>query len=111
MSWFDRVRRRFAPNGDLAPASDLDRAIALFEDGRVEEAEVACAGILANAPANAQALHLLGLAADRRGAHARAVDLLQSALTASPDNGLFHLNLGNALRALGRDSSANGHAR
>jgi predicted O-linked N-acetylglucosamine transferase (SPINDLY family) len=70
---------------------------------------VACARILANAPADAQALHLLGLAADRRGAHARAADLLQSALTSCPDNGLFHLNLGNALRALGRADDALAH--
>ncbi len=63
MSWFDRVRRRMAPGASGAP--EIERAVALFEQGRIEDAESICARVLAHAPANAHALHLLGLAADQ----------------------------------------------
>ncbi|MFO1360875.1 MAG: tetratricopeptide repeat protein [Burkholderiales bacterium] len=104
MSWFDRVRRRMAPGASGAP--EIERAVALFEQGRIEDAESICARVLAHAPANAHALHLLGLAADRRGDHPGAVRRLEAAVDADPANGLFQLNLGNALRALGRVDDA-----
>lgn len=104
MSWFDRVRRRMAPGASGAP--EIERAITLFEQGRIEDAESICARVLERAPANAQALHLLGLAADRRGDPLGAVRHLEAAVHADPANGLFQLNLGNALRALGRGDDA-----
>ena len=104
MSWFDRVRRRMARGASGAP--ELERAITLFEQGRIEEAEAICAQVLAHAPAHAQALHLLGLAADRRGDPRGAARSLEAAVDAEPGNGLFQLNLGNALRALGRADDA-----
>jgi predicted O-linked N-acetylglucosamine transferase (SPINDLY family) len=104
MSWFDRVRRRMAPGASGAP--EIERAIALFERGRIGDAASICARILERAPADAQALHLLGLAADRRGDPLGAVRHLEAAVHADPANGLFQLNLGNALRAAGRFEDA-----
>ncbi len=85
---------------------EIERAITLFERGRIEEASAICARVLARAPAHAQALHLLGLAADRRGDLLGAVQRLEAAVAAEPGNGLFQLNLGNALRAAGRVDDA-----
>lgn len=104
MSWFDRIRRRMAHGVNGAP--EIERALALFERGGVEEAEAICARLLESAPAHAQALHLLGLAADRRGDPLEAVRRLEAAVDTDPGNGLFQLNLGNALRAAGRSDDA-----
>jgi predicted O-linked N-acetylglucosamine transferase (SPINDLY family) len=106
MSLLDRVLGRLTRGGERGDAAELERAAALYERGRFEDAEAICERVLRRDPANAQALHLLGLAADRRGDHPRAAHLIESAVAADPSNGLYHLNLGNAWRVLGRTDDA-----
>jgi predicted O-linked N-acetylglucosamine transferase (SPINDLY family) len=89
-----------------AHGAELEAAIALHEQGRIDEAEAVYRRILAAEPRNAQALHLAGLAAHQRGEHVRAIDLIGRAIALDGTVGLCHLNLGNALRALGRHEEA-----
>ena len=61
-----------------------ERALALWELCRFDEAEGAFAGALALAPDDAWALHYLGLAAERRGDARRSRSLLERASRISP---------------------------
>jgi predicted O-linked N-acetylglucosamine transferase (SPINDLY family) len=106
MSLLDRVRGLFTRGGERAGAAELERAAELYERGRFEDAEAICERVLRRDPVNAPALHLLGLAADQRGDRRRAAQLIESAIAADPSNGLYHLNLGNAQRVLGRADDA-----
>ncbi|MCZ7565273.1 MAG: tetratricopeptide repeat protein [Burkholderiales bacterium] len=89
-----------------AGAKAVAQAVELFEEGRVDEAEAICTHRLERDPRDAQALNLLGLAADRRGDHRRAAELLEAAVAAAPEVGLFRYNLGNAQVAVGRADDA-----
>jgi len=102
MGFLDRVRSVFARSDDRPDPVAIADAVTLFEQGRVDEAEAACARALARDPRDAQSLHVLGLVADRRGDHGRAAQLIESAIAARPDLGVFRYNLGNAQRSLGR---------
>lgn len=104
MGLLDRIRGVFARADDGARRAAL--AVDLFEQGRTDEVEEACARVLARNPHDAQSLHLLGLVADRRGDHRRAAQLIESAVAAEPEVGLYRYNLGNAQRMLGRAEDA-----
>jgi len=106
MGLLDRVRGAFARGGGRMEPESIEDAIALYEQGRIEEAAAACERVLARWPREAQALHLLGLVADRRGNRPRALDLIGSAAAAAPSVGLYHSNLGNVQRELGRTEDA-----
>jgi Flp pilus assembly protein TadD len=80
----------------------LDQALQHFQAGRPREAEQACREVLAHDPANAAALHLLGVLAHQSGRTAEAVDLLGRAVALSPENAEFLYNLGVAQQVLGR---------
>lgn len=82
--------------------TDLARARELHKAGRIHEAEPVYRRILDGDPRNAEALHLLGLAAHQTGRHKEAAGLIHKALRIEPDNGKYHLNLGCAELALGR---------
>jgi predicted O-linked N-acetylglucosamine transferase (SPINDLY family) len=86
--------------------AELEAALALHEQGRIDAAEAIYRRILAAEPDHAQALHLAGLAAHQRGDHAIAIALIGRAIARDGTVGLCHLNLGNALRALGRGEEA-----
>ena len=73
--------------------------------GRLTEAEALYHAILADDPCDADALHLLGVVADARGASARAVELIGQALQLR-ESPRFHSNLGMALGHLGRHVEA-----
>jgi len=68
--------------GDVGAA--WERALALWELGRFDEAERALGAVLALAPDDPWALHYLGLAAERRGEARRARELLAKATRLSP---------------------------
>ena len=106
MAFLDRVRGAFTRDDQRADAAEIESAVTAYERGRTDAAEGICAGILARDPRNARALHLLGLIADGRRDHARAAVLIGSAIAADPGVGLYHFNLGNALRELGRTEEA-----
>jgi predicted O-linked N-acetylglucosamine transferase (SPINDLY family) len=112
MSLLRRVRDALA----VAPGADCDAeveaAIGLFERGRIAEADKVCAHVLAREPDHAPALHLRGLVALGRGEAAHAAALIGAAVVRAPEVALYHFNLGNALRELGRpDEAAARYAR
>src|SRR5947209_10258184 len=79
----------------------LQAAVAHHQAGRLDEAERLDQRILAEQPAHADALHLLGVAAHQRGAHARAIDLILKAIAVNPAAAPYHSNLAEAYRAAG----------
>jgi len=95
-----------------AHRDELEAARALHEQGRIADAEAVYRRILAAEPDHAEALHLAGLAAHQRGEHSAAIALIGRAIALDGTVGLCHLNLGNALRALGRyDEALESYAR
>jgi predicted O-linked N-acetylglucosamine transferase (SPINDLY family) len=106
MGLLDRVRCAFTRDDQRADAAEIERAVEAYELGRIDVAEAACERVLARDPRDARALHLLSLIADGRRDHARAAGLIQSAIAADPAVGLYHFNLGNTLRELGRAEEA-----
>ncbi len=79
-------------------------------EGRLDAAEASLSAALAALPDHPDALHLFGVLALRRGDAARAVELIDSAVLKAEAlgqrRGEFHINLGNALGALGRSAAA-----
>jgi predicted O-linked N-acetylglucosamine transferase (SPINDLY family) len=101
-----------APN-DHEPArnaDDIDRLIdagfAQHEAGRLDQAEALYRKALAGDPKHADALHLLGLIAFQRGEFQSAIELIECAIPELDDLPEAHLNLGNALREVGRLTEA-----
>jgi tetratricopeptide (TPR) repeat protein len=80
---------------------DLDRGLAHHRAGHLQKAEAIYRAVLARQPAHADALHLLGVLAHQRGAHAEAVTLIDRAIQVAPRTATYHVNRGEALRALG----------
>lgn len=76
--------------------------LAAHQGGRLDEAERACAEVLAQDPGHVDALHLLGLIARQRRDHRRAVELIGEALRLKPDNPTACVNLGKTQREMGR---------
>ncbi|MCC6610633.1 MAG: tetratricopeptide repeat protein [Burkholderiales bacterium] len=106
MRLLGRLRDAFPGRRARAHQAELEAALALHEQGRIDAADAIYRRILAAAPDHAQALHLAGLAAHQRGDDAAAVALIERAIVRDGTVGLCHLNLGNALRALGRGEEA-----
>jgi tetratricopeptide (TPR) repeat protein/2-polyprenyl-3-methyl-5-hydroxy-6-metoxy-1,4-benzoquinol methylase len=90
------------------PGTDqlLASAISQHRAGRLAEAEQLYRQVLTADPANADALHLLGIVAHQRGQHETAVDLIGRAIAYGAPLPQFHYNLGLALAALGRSDDA-----
>jgi protein O-GlcNAc transferase len=90
--------------------SDADRllreALALHHAGRLREAQLVYARVLADDPENAEALHLSGLVAFRESRFDDAIGLLRRAVARAPGNALYLGNLGNVLRDSGRRNEA-----
>lgn len=80
----------------------LHDALAAHEAGRLDDAEAAYRKLIGDNPANADALHLLGLVMDQRDQPDAAFDLIARAIAVSPATGVYHFNLGNVQRRRGR---------
>jgi len=78
----------------------------LHRSGRLEEAEALYRRVLTEDPRHGQAQHLLGVLALQRGQIAEAVERLDMAVEAEPDDPNIRNNLGNAYRAAGRMEDA-----
>jgi predicted O-linked N-acetylglucosamine transferase (SPINDLY family) len=89
----------------------LESGLALHNGGRRTEAEALYRQVLAAAPRNFDALHLLGLAALQEGRFTAAVELLRRALKVSPTAAVCELRLGAALLASGSAAAAETHLR
>lgn len=84
----------------------LERGLACHQAGRLEEAEAIYQAALQQDPANAEALHLLGLVASHQGRYKLAEERLREAIALNPLAPFYHNNLGNVLQALGRFQEA-----
>ena len=84
----------------------LNRAIQLHRTGQLAAAAAHYREVLASAPRDANALHLLGLVHREQGEQAQAAELFTRAIAADPSVAPFRLNRGLSLRALGRAAEA-----
>lgn len=83
-------------------AQALQVALQHQRAGRLHEAEIVCRQVLTADSQNPDALHLLGLLADRLGRRDEAVDLIGQAIATGPGRAEWHADLGAVLRSLGR---------
>ncbi len=94
-----------APRPTAKPSS-LQRRLAEgmghHNAGRLAEAEAAYREVLATAPEQPDALHLMGVIALQVGKLETAVNLIGEAIRFQGRNAVYHSNLGSALRRLGR---------
>jgi protein O-GlcNAc transferase len=96
----------------MAPAklrTLLEDAVAHHKGGRLREAESLYARVRAVAPANFDALHLSGLAAQQQSRHRDAAGFLRQALRVNPTSAVCEMRLGVAVMALGDAASAEKH--
>ncbi|HWB54180.1 MAG TPA: tetratricopeptide repeat protein [Tepidisphaeraceae bacterium] len=84
----------------------LQAAIQHQRSGHLQEAEQICLQIVAQEPANPDALHMLGVLAMQQNQHDTALDWLSRAIAIQPDNAIARNNLGSALRAKDRMDEA-----
>ncbi|MFO1428172.1 MAG: aspartyl/asparaginyl beta-hydroxylase domain-containing protein [Steroidobacteraceae bacterium] len=82
------------------------QAIALLQQGRVQEAEQAFERVLASEPAHLQALNVLALGALRDGRTAHALELAGRAVAAAPADAMSHHHLAQARLAQGDSAGA-----
>ncbi len=80
----------------------LTRALEFHQKGNLDEAERLYREVLTTDPKQADALHLLGMAAHQRGRHERGCEFVSRAIALRPDEAMFHNNLGSMQQALGR---------
>ncbi|RXH57225.1 tetratricopeptide repeat protein [Granulicella sibirica] len=84
----------------------LERALALHQAGHLDHAKGAYLQLLAQDPAHADALHLLGVLFGQLGQVAEAVSLVEQAITKNPRYSPYHNNLGNLLKRQGEQQRA-----
>lgn len=84
----------------------IQRALALFEAARIDEAEASCRAILQSRPNDFNALHILGVCANARRSYKEAVVYLDKALDANPASYEALVSRGNALQSLERFDEA-----
>ena len=72
-----------------------------LQNGDVEEAERCFRAVLDRAPRHPRALHMLGLIAHRRGDGAAAIEALEAAAVAAPDDAEIRSHLAEILRTSG----------
>lgn len=92
--------------------ADIERAVALHRDGRLDEAAAAYRDILADAPDHSGVLHNLAVVLAQSGEPQDAIALFDRAIAAAPDYVHAHVNKGGALHTLGRlEDAADSYAR
>ncbi len=84
----------------------LQIALEHHRAGRVRQAEVGYRDALAEDPANAEALHWLGVLLFQAGATEQAIGLLERAVALRPSDAAFHYNFGKACLRSGRADRA-----
>jgi tetratricopeptide (TPR) repeat protein len=99
-----------APATPQQPAERIAGLLALAsrheEAGRLDEAEAVLDGLLSETPEEAGAVHEKGIVAFRRGDMAQAAALMERSIALSPASALFHRNLCEVYRLLGRREEA-----
>ena len=87
-------------------AERLDTARSLHGQGRLAEAEAAYHALLAEAPDDPNALHLLGVVLTQRGDAAGGAAAMRRSLAVQPGQPVVYANLGNARVALNAHDAA-----
>lgn len=95
-----------AQDRSISPQETLAGATRHLQAGRLREAEGLCRRVLDAQPDHPDALHLLGMVAARSGQPSAAVELIQRAIAGDGRDPAYHLHLGAALQALGRQEEA-----
>ncbi len=90
---------RMAKSGDAEIRQWFAQALAIHQQGNLQEAARRYKLILDQQPDHADALHLLGVVAHQFGKHDNAINLIKLALKLQPANAVFHYNLAKALQA------------
>jgi len=94
-------------NGMQGSVADLVRqAGALFQAGRLDEADRAYRQVLAVLPSHVQSLQMLGLINAQRGRLQEAEACMQAAIAADPTSATAHADLGSVRNLLGRHEDA-----
>lgn len=86
--------------------NDLKAAVALHQKGEFAEARKKYGEVLAIAPSQPDALHLMGVVDHQTGKHDDAAALIRRAIQIHPKNPLYHYNLGISLKAAGKGEEA-----
>ena len=89
----------------------LQAGLQLHQAGNLDAAEAEYRQVLAAAPGQPDALHLLGVLTHQRGRHELAVDLVGRAVLLRPEAPAYHNSLSLALMALGRLAEAEASCR
>jgi predicted TPR repeat methyltransferase len=84
----------------------LQQALQLHQQGKLDAAQDLYRHVLARAPRQFDALHLLGVIARQRGDARQAAALIREALEVDPGQARAHCNLGAALQDLGEPQAA-----
>src|SRR5262245_22359465 len=84
----------------------LERAISLHQRGQLDAAASFYREILAHAPKNADALHLVGVLEAQRKSCLPAIEYMDRAIAIDPENVTFYFNRAEALRAMKRFDDA-----
>ena len=87
-------------------ANSIQRAAALYQARRLDEAAEACERLLAAPGPRGDVAHLAGLVAFERGDHRRGITLLREAQDAGIKSPSLHANLAICLTAVGEISAA-----
>jgi tetratricopeptide (TPR) repeat protein len=90
-------------------ATLFPQAYALFQQGNLAGSETLLSRILAAAPQDAQALHLMGVLQLRQGRNEQGAQFLARAAEAQPRQAALRRNLGKSLMLLGRPDEAVEH--
>ncbi len=90
--------------GNVSP--ELQQAVALHQQGRLDEAELLYKKAIAAAPRDFDALHLLGMLQLQRGRHAEAAQFLAQAVAIDARNPFAFFHLGCAQQELQRLAEA-----
>ncbi|HEX3765507.1 MAG TPA: methyltransferase domain-containing protein [Kofleriaceae bacterium] len=99
--------KRKKPRLPRRPAGELiAEALALQEQGALAEAEQRYRELLRHEPLHHAAMNLLAMILLDRHDAAAALPLIARAITLAPDIAWYHLNLGHAYAAAGRDDRA-----
>lgn len=99
-------RLRSKPPSNQNPSFNIEQALATaiknHQSGNLQQAEKIYGEIISINQNHAETLHAQAIMACQRGQHAAAVPLFQKAIHENPAKAVFHYNLGNAFKDLGR---------
>lgn len=105
--YIDGAMKRKKPRPPRRPSGELiAEALALQEQGALAEAEQRYRELLGHEPGHHAAMNLLAMILLERSDAAAALPLIARAIALAPDIAWYHLNLGHAYAATGRDDRA-----